>query len=72
MITLSLHPTQTEAVDSLRATADPDDVAVICRNIPGVDTHVGGRDCWCSPYIVPLSDDAEFARIAALTDQRQG
>lgn len=72
MITLSLHPTQTDAVESLRATAEPDDVAVICRDTPGVTNHPGGRDCWCGPYVVRLDDDSEFARIAAIADQRQG
>lgn len=75
MITLSIHPSQAEAIEYVRATVNPDDYdfAVIHRNVmAGAEEHVDEQDCWCGPFVVRLGDDAEFAWIAALADQRQG
>jgi hypothetical protein len=38
----------------------------VCRAVPG--EHVGGPDCWCSPYQLDPSDEVAVSRMLELAD----
>jgi hypothetical protein len=42
----------------LHVMDDERPVVIVCRDIPG--EHIGGRGCWCCPYV--LSTDEEIVR----------